>query len=291
MKRITLLLTPCILFSIFSNAQVGINTTNPQGVFNIDAAKDNPTSGTPTSIQALNDITVNTAGNFGIGTNSPQRKLHVNASSSSVRFENLATLPSNVESAGLVMDSNGDIYKNNTVSVEGQIIRIGLNGATYGTTSESALRFSANDTAAEMGNAPNNASNFINTIVGSNITDGVNTSAGQGSPARTTDQITLQPGVYKIQVRLVGSFGGTSNNNNIFLKSIVNNNEYSLVNLTNPTTQTQTYYFDDYVNITGGAQTVDFSILPTTNSFTISSNLSPGTGNSYRSLFLIQRLR
>ncbi|MCS3530919.1 hypothetical protein [Chryseobacterium sp. JUb7] len=234
---------------------------------------------------------ITSAGNVGIGTTTPARRLHVNANSSAVRFESLGTLPTNTSSTGLVIDDNGDIYKNNTVSVEGQILRLGLNAVAYAVNTEVGLRFNLNDTAGEMGNAPNAAPNFINTIVGASITAAVAAVAGQGSPARTTDRIVLQPGIYKVQVRLVGNFGGINSANNVFLKSIVNNNEYSLVNFTNSSNQTTTYYFDDFINITGTAQTVDFTISPGTNTFTTSSSASPGTGNSYRSLILIQRLR
>lgn len=239
----------------------------------------------------LERMRITSAGNVGIGTSTPVRRLHVNANSAAVRFESLATLPTNTASTGLVIDANGDIYRNNTVSVEGQILRLGLNGVTYATTGEVGVRFNANDTTGEMGNAPNGAPNFINTIVGASINAVVSATAGQGSPARTTDQIVLQPGTYKIQVRLVGNFGAVNSSNALFFKSIVNNNEYSLVNFTNSSSQTTTYYFDDFINITGSAQTVDFTISPSTNSFSISSNASPGVGNSYRSLILIQRLR
>ncbi|MFP3570295.1 hypothetical protein, partial [Paraburkholderia sp. SIMBA_030] len=91
----------------------------------------------------------------------------------------------------------------------------------------------------------------------------VGATAGQGSVARTTDQITLQPGVYKLQVRLVGNFANASASNTLFLKAIVNNNEYSLINAAINSNLTSVFYFDDYINITGAsAQTVDFSISP-----------------------------
>nr|WP_315035681.1 hypothetical protein [uncultured Chryseobacterium sp.] len=240
--------------------------------------------GTTLSVDAANH-------RLGVGTATPQQSLHVNAKSAAVRFENLAALPNGASSSGLVIDTNGDIYRNNTISVEGQILRIGLNAVTYNAGTESALRFSANDDATEMGNAPNSASNFINTIVGATITDNASAAAGQGSPARTTDRVTLQPGVYKVQVRLVGSFASASGTNSIFIKSIVNNNEYSLVNQANTSNQAGAYYFDDYINITGGAQTVDFTVSATSSNFLVASNETPGTGKSYRSLVLIQRLR
>ncbi|MDQ1805094.1 hypothetical protein RAH57_13935 [Chryseobacterium sp. CKR4-1] len=68
-----LLLSNCTL--LFS--QVGIQTTNPQGVFNIDAAKDNPSTGVPSIAQQTNDVTVTFTGNMGIGTTAPTNKLHI----------------------------------------------------------------------------------------------------------------------------------------------------------------------------------------------------------------------
>ena len=61
-----------ILISGVAFSQTGVNTWNPQGVFNIDGAKDNPTSGTGhTAAQQLNDVTVLANGNTGIGTINP----------------------------------------------------------------------------------------------------------------------------------------------------------------------------------------------------------------------------
>lgn len=67
-----------LLLSGFSYSQVGINTTNPQGIFNIDGGKDNPTTGSAHSdAQQLNDFTVTAAGNVGIGKIAPSTKLHI----------------------------------------------------------------------------------------------------------------------------------------------------------------------------------------------------------------------
>ena len=67
-----------LLLSGFSYSQVGINTTNPQGIFNIDGGKDNPTTGSAhTQAQQLNDFTVLANGNTGIGTIVPDKKLHI----------------------------------------------------------------------------------------------------------------------------------------------------------------------------------------------------------------------
>ena len=67
-----------LLLSGFSYSQVGINTVNPQGIFNIDGGKDNPTTGSGhTAAQQLNDFTVTAAGNVGIGKIAPSTKLHI----------------------------------------------------------------------------------------------------------------------------------------------------------------------------------------------------------------------
>lgn len=67
-----------LLISGVAFSQVGINTENPKGTFNIDGAKDNPTSGSAhTSAQQLNDFTVLPNGNVGIGTISPTKKLEI----------------------------------------------------------------------------------------------------------------------------------------------------------------------------------------------------------------------
>jgi hypothetical protein len=67
------------LFFISGSAfsQVGINTSNPQGIFNIDGGKDNPGTGIPTIAQQLNDVTVTSSGNIGIGTVSPTQKIDI----------------------------------------------------------------------------------------------------------------------------------------------------------------------------------------------------------------------
>ncbi|MGC4129689.1 MAG: hypothetical protein QM564_09060 [Bergeyella sp.] len=73
------------LYTIFALAigslaygQVGINTENPQGIFNIDAGRDNPSTGSAhTAAQQLNDVIVLDGGNVGIGTISPTQKFEI----------------------------------------------------------------------------------------------------------------------------------------------------------------------------------------------------------------------
>ncbi|GAA5093283.1 hypothetical protein GCM10023210_23550 [Chryseobacterium ginsengisoli] len=69
MKKIILLITSISFMSMYS--QVGINTSNPRGIFHVDGAKDNATTGIPTATQQANDFVVTSNGSVGIGTNLP----------------------------------------------------------------------------------------------------------------------------------------------------------------------------------------------------------------------------
>lgn len=66
------LLSPIWIFS-----QIGIHTLNPQGVFNVDAGKNNNNLDEPTVIQQLDDFVVSPSGNVGIGTTFPSKKLEI----------------------------------------------------------------------------------------------------------------------------------------------------------------------------------------------------------------------
>jgi len=99
------------------HAQVGIYTSNPQGTFNIDAAKDNPAVGTPSAAQAANDLTVSTSGNLGIGLTSPTNKIHINGTDP-IRATGIQAGNSNTDRP-LVVDGNGVFKSINTLSVLG----------------------------------------------------------------------------------------------------------------------------------------------------------------------------
>lgn len=70
-----------ILFSQGVSSQIGISTSNPQGTFHVDGAKDNAATGTPTAAQQVNDFIVTSIGSVGIGTTTPDNsaKLDVTA--------------------------------------------------------------------------------------------------------------------------------------------------------------------------------------------------------------------
>lgn len=95
-------------------AQVGINTSNPQGIFHVDGAKDNPAVGTPAPAQQLNDFIVSSTGMVGIGTVNSTAKLTVDSginNQSGMKFTNLtaSSPPYNGATSTLAVNSDGTI--------------------------------------------------------------------------------------------------------------------------------------------------------------------------------------
>lgn len=76
------LLFVSMLISALSFAQIGINTSNPQGTFHVDGAKDNPPTGEPSAAQQANDFVITANGNTGIGTTTPESSAILDINSS-----------------------------------------------------------------------------------------------------------------------------------------------------------------------------------------------------------------
>lgn len=88
------------------SAQIGINTNNPQAALHVDGAKDNATSGVPTTSQQANDAVITSKGNLGIATVAPTEKLDIASGNARIREIN-----ANVGIGGtdrpVVADANG----------------------------------------------------------------------------------------------------------------------------------------------------------------------------------------
>ncbi|WP_048506081.1 hypothetical protein [Chryseobacterium angstadtii] len=116
------------LISALSYAQVGINNTNPQTVLHVDGGKDNPATGAPSAAQQLNDVVVTSAGNVGIGTIAPQKKLDIDANNASLRIRNLPQqLPSDHDFL-TINTANGDMVATRYVYTSNITVQPGASG-------------------------------------------------------------------------------------------------------------------------------------------------------------------
>lgn len=98
-------------FTVALNAQIGINTRNPQTLFHIDGAATtattNPISGAVSATQAVDDVVITTSGNVGVGHLSPGSKLDIKSATigKALRIEdgtqgNLRVLTSDTNGVG-----------------------------------------------------------------------------------------------------------------------------------------------------------------------------------------------
>ncbi|SHF77398.1 hypothetical protein [Dysgonomonas macrotermitis] len=78
--RVIAIFIVMMITSQFTHAQIGINTDYVANnlILQIDSKRNNPSDGTtPSASQALDDVAVTNTGNVGIGTLTPQTKLHI----------------------------------------------------------------------------------------------------------------------------------------------------------------------------------------------------------------------
>jgi len=119
MKKNLLLTGLFITFSLVVKSQVGVNTGNPQGIFNVDGLKNNPSTGTPTAVQAKDDLVMLANGNLGLGIIAPGTTLDVNGA---------------ITNRETVLAVTG-----NAVSVPKNISQVQLTGAATATVAITAL--------------------------------------------------------------------------------------------------------------------------------------------------------
>lgn len=94
-----------LLFASFSYSQVGINTSNPYGLFHIDGKGDNST--TPTLAEQSNDFIVTKQGQLSIGNISPSDYTIMNLSSTD-KYRGIMIPQVDLKSKDFDLNSDGD---------------------------------------------------------------------------------------------------------------------------------------------------------------------------------------
>lgn len=112
-KILKINLLPLLLLFLFSTTLfsqvIGVNTVNPFGVFHVDGKGDNNTTETPTPTQQVNDFIITKDGNVGIGTITPEAKLHIKDSTDPIRIDGL--LQSDIYTDNLILIDKNNVVK------------------------------------------------------------------------------------------------------------------------------------------------------------------------------------
>jgi len=244
------------------------------------------------------DLTINNNGFIGINNSEPSKRLDIDAGNDFIRVRNLKTSDNSTNLNALVIDNNGNIYKNSVKNYKDQVMRIPiLESNTSTETGQIAIRL-ARDSLTSV--SPSGNLNYINTIEDAVVKYDQNiTSAGAGTVVRTTDRVKLGKGVYKITVRLTGFFASTLSQRAVFIKIAINNSEMSMQNFNTNTTVNglTTFTYTDFLNIPNEASYLDMLIdtfgVNASQNFIISPYKDSANDNtkSIQSVLLIQRLR
>lgn len=309
-KNIKFLIT-LVFANLCYSQNIGIGNTDPKITI---AIKDNSTgiqyhSEDKISIvtNAGNRITIDEA-NVGINNISPTKILDINAGNNYLRIDDLAknSNTSNTLINPIMQNSsNSEVgyLDNNNVYFESQTMRMVIKEdqniwgrSSFNKEHSVRLKYNPENTTPSV----NGFQNYFNDVSGSSILFDQNAPLGNGVPARTTDQIKLPAGVYRITLRITSRFLAHDNNNSIDIKLAVNNNEYSFANGVNygEGNTHKTGFFTETVNL-NTESVIDFLYVKqtgsdnqTSGSYNSDSNLYiNASDNVMRSILLIERLK
>lgn len=281
---------------------------------------NNTSSGNTRS--TTSSVVINDNGYFGINQTNPTKRLDINANVNGelvngepkkefIKLSNLKEINPNINSSTLVIDTDGNIYKNDVEHIVGEVMRIPISGFTKGTDNpgtfredEGALRLDFDQNKVSPACTTICNKNFINTIKGVNNNHLLfNQSLGSntGVPRRVTDRIILPAGVYKIKIKLNGyhttptfTTDNTTITGTVILKLAIDNIEYSVANFQDSTYGTDaltSYTYLDYM-ILNKESTVDFLMHAWGRDFTIEPQTTDSEDKTIaKSMVLIERLR
>lgn len=132
-------------FPVIAFSQVGINTTNPLGIFHIDGGKDNPATGTPSASQQANDIVATADGSLGIGTTAPASRLEVDGAATNKSAYNAG--------ASATIDFSKSNLAYTTASATAFTLNNIKDGGTYTLSVRGTVSGTSTFTASEIGRA------------------------------------------------------------------------------------------------------------------------------------------
>ncbi|UPZ17895.1 hypothetical protein [Flavobacterium humidisoli] len=100
-------------------AQIGVNTSNLQGLIHVDGKKDNPKSGIPNSQETINDFVVTKDGCLGVGNVNPKATVDITSSEHDATVTNGILVP----------------------RISGEMLHLADNNNTYGVEQDGILVF------------------------------------------------------------------------------------------------------------------------------------------------------
>lgn len=217
MKNITIIFLLVVNFSV---AQIGFNTLNPsvtlaigQDDLGINSIGENHLVLVTNGLPRFN---IPNTGFIGINQTNPSYRLDVDGH---IKIQNLINSTANSISY-LAIDNNGVVGKKSSIFAIGQVMRVGIIGKDYNTGSEQTLELFYTDANDDQYKAPNDAPNYFNDIPSASIAI---------SP---THEISLPSGTYSINLKLIGAFYSSNEDNRVAVKMYVGENttaEHSFV--------------------------------------------------------------
>ncbi|MBQ0152458.1 MAG: hypothetical protein KBS61_06155, partial [Chryseobacterium sp.] len=273
---------------------------------------------------AKSEVVISDSGFLGIGLGSgnPEKRLDIDAANGSnttdaIKISNLSNSVTTIPVSTLLIDSNGNISKNSTENIEGQVIRLPIKSAQALAPAPLVSGYTVFQQNVPTPipfeviplPAPNNTPNLINTIKNSEILVDVPVT---GNNPRSTDRIKLPKGLYKVEAKIIGNFGNvtlngsgqavypanttSSPNTSIRLTAFLDNEIYSEQDYGSNTIFGNVRYtgftYVDFINLENDGY-LDFMLESFGNNFTLvgSVDVSVGVRTSFRSVILIERLK
>lgn len=144
MKKVTVFCF--MLVSLFGYSQVGIHTSNPQAIFHVDGAKDNPATGVPNVTQQANDVVATATGSLGVGI-MPNAKFHVEGTESlfsngtskwaldpegATPSSRLSIIDRTSSIRRLILSENGDAFLGGSLGTAGESAIVRIMGGNVG---------------------------------------------------------------------------------------------------------------------------------------------------------------